>query len=398
MDAAALAGGDGARPAPARRRPGSAIRWRSARRRPGPEQRGDRGQHVLYPDAGDIRQGVGHGAQQRGPGPASATRTVAMCVCGACCSRPGLATRVKFSDRRLPGDVAQAGDLQIESRPSTLTRMVSPIWTPQPRGKAGVERHQRRAVVVGRPPVARRRCACRGAAWRRRSGRGRPAAPRPCRASPGPGRPARRSPRRCGPAGWAPARTSCTPGCAATRASNRGNWLFWISTKKKLGALAGSCSGDLSLHVALDQRDGGKGGQTEPDRDQHQRRRGAWPMQVAEAKPSGAAAEPRRAPRGQHQQRATEAEQRQRSRRPRAQNHSAKRRSCGSGDGQRDKAGRQHGGGKQNPERGARAAPAAARRGTARRRECARPGQAARARRRVPSAAHRRPRAASGPG
>ena len=75
-----------------------------------------------------------------------------MCVCGACCSRPGLATMVKFSDRLCQAMSRRLAILQVDVAaehvdPDGVADADAPAA-----GQLGVERHQRRAVVVGRPP------------------------------------------------------------------------------------------------------------------------------------------------------------------------------------------------------------------------------------------------------
>ena len=57
--------------------------------------------------------------------------------------------------------------------------------------------------------------------------------------------------------------------------------------KKKFGARVGQLLGDLPAQIALDQRDGGQRGQADAERDQHQRRRRAGPVQVGQAEPHG---------------------------------------------------------------------------------------------------------------
>ena len=197
------------------------------------------------------------------------------------------------------------------SRPSTLTRIVSPISTCQPFGQAGVERDQRRAVVVGRPPLAGDELR----AVRRRRGVGQAAvaaaAPRRCRASPRPGRPARRSPRRSGRAAIGTCWMSSTPGEARTICSNRASWSFWMSTKKKLGALAGQLLQDLAADIALDQRHRGERRQAQPDRHQQQRRGVAGAVQVGDAQPDPGRGEARRQPGQPHHRDAAEPEQHQ---------------------------------------------------------------------------------------
>ena len=167
------------------------------------EQRGHRGQHVFHADAGDVRQRVGHDAEQPAlvrPSDADGGDVRVRRVL----QQAGARHHGEVQRQALPGDVAQAGDLQVDVAPEHVDPDdVADADAPAAR-KVGVERHQRWAVVVGWPPVPGDDARARAAAWRHRSGRGRLAAPIACRASPAPGPPARRSPRRCGPAGWEP--------------------------------------------------------------------------------------------------------------------------------------------------------------------------------------------------
>ena len=165
-----------------------------------------------------------------------------MWVCGAFCSRPGLATMAKFSDRLCQAISRRLATFRSMSRPEHVDPDDVADADAPAAGKLGIERYQRRPAVVGWPPVSGDDRGCRMAAWRHRSGRGRLAAPIAYQASPAPGPPARRSPPRCGRAGWEPGASPRHPAAPAPAIRNCGNWLFWMSTKKKLGALAGSCS------------------------------------------------------------------------------------------------------------------------------------------------------------
>ena len=101
-------------------------------------------------------------ARSRPPWSGPATRTVAMWVCGACASRPGLATMTKFSDERLPGDVAQAGDLQVDVAaqhvdPDGVADAACPSpWRGRHRTRPAAGRCSRAATSCPR------RCACPG--------------------------------------------------------------------------------------------------------------------------------------------------------------------------------------------------------------------------------------------
>ena len=165
----------------------------------------------------------------------------------------------------LPGDVAQAGDLEVDVAAEHVDAdRVADADAPA-LGQAGVERHQRRAVVVGRPPAVRRRCGCPAAARRHRSGRGRRAAPTRVRASRAPGRRARRSPRRCGRAGWAPAASPRRPAARCTSGFEARQLAVLDVDEEEARRVGRQLLGDLALHVALDQRHGGQRGQAEPD-------------------------------------------------------------------------------------------------------------------------------------
>ena len=178
-------------------------------------------------------------------------RTVAICMCGACSSRPGLATIVKFSPSVRHAMSRRLATLQVDIAAEHVDAdRVADLHAPAAR-EVGVERDERRPVVVRRPPrpgdEPRAVRLCR----RRRSGRDRRAAPtRVSRQSHAPGRPARRSPRRCARAGWAlPSDRSCPAWrrrSAGTAPSDRSGYRRRRSSARSAGHLvddlvAGCC-------------------------------------------------------------------------------------------------------------------------------------------------------------
>ena len=84
----------------------------------------------------------------------------------------------KFSDSVCQAMSRRLATFRSMSRPSTLTRIMSPMLDVPALGEAGVERHQRRPVVVRPATTCRRRCGAGRRRRRHRSGRGRRAAPR----------------------------------------------------------------------------------------------------------------------------------------------------------------------------------------------------------------------------
>ena len=234
---------------------------------------------------GHVRQRVGHGTQQGRPARAGAARTVAICVCGACSSRPGLATMTKLSDERAPVDVAQAGDLEVDVAAEHVDPDGVAEPTPQPSRHAGIERDERRPSVIRRPPAP----GDDPRAFRRRRGVGQAAvaAQRPSRFRGGLhliGR-ARRSratmrARRLGTSLQIRSPPAGLERALRTRAAGRSG----CRRRRRSARSAGICSGTSAAHVALDQRDRGESGEAEPDRDQHQRRRRARPVQIGHAR------------------------------------------------------------------------------------------------------------------
>ena len=286
------------------------------------------------------------------------------------------------------------------SRPSTLTRMVSPIADAPALGQAGIERDQRRAVVVGRPPLPGDDPRALAAAWRHRSGRGRRAAPSAV-------------------SGVACTWSAGTPFTATTRARRlgtslhvlharlavapaprtRGSWSFWMSTKKKLGAFGRQSGRAISRRtlpwISATAASVDRPSPTETSISGVARRAGAgWP---GRAVPEGARRRGAGA-RRQHHRRAAEPEQRQRAQGGRAEPE----REAPVGGGATTVRPTSAAATTALAAISRRRRPDSLRqqrsRGTARRRGCARRGRAARARRRARSAARSRPPAPAAPG
>ena len=132
-------------------------------------------------------------ARSRAPWSGRRRRARSRYACAARGQQAGAGDHGEVQRQRAPGDVAQAGDPQVDVAaqhvdPDGVADTDAPAL-----GQAGVERDQRRAAVVGRPPVA----GDDPRAGRRGGGIGQAAvaAQRParCRAWRAPGRPARRA-------------------------------------------------------------------------------------------------------------------------------------------------------------------------------------------------------------
>ena len=230
---------------------------------------------------------------------------------GRMLEQAGTGDQREIQRQALPGDLAQAGNLQIDIAaehidPDGVADMDAPAA-----GEGGIERHERRAVILGPPPVACDDVVAGG----RIGGVGQSpiAAQRPGSVRRGLDLVGRNAIHR------------------DDAGSEAGNLLHVLDARlgvdqrleaRQLGVLdvdeeeAGSFGRklvqDLPLDVALDQRNRCQGGEAEANRDQHQRGGGPWAVQAGEAKANGGAANAAGCTGGQHDQRAAEAEQQQR--------------------------------------------------------------------------------------
>ena len=173
------------------------------------------------------------------------------------------------------------------SRPSTFTRItrVARCAPPAPRQR-GIEGHQRRPGVIRRPPFPRHQPRALG--HRPAIGQAAVAAQRPLRLRRRMHLVRRHALPRLPPvrAGLALPPPSPTPGCAARICWNWASWSFWMSMKKKLGALAGNCSSTWLRILPWISATAAKRGQAQPQRHQHQAGRPrAGPVQVGDAQP-----------------------------------------------------------------------------------------------------------------